>query len=965
MNQILRWKSGLRFYSIKYAAKEPVKYTSTINLPRTKFPTRLAQKARIELERNLIESKFASCYQYQEERHQGAAFILHDGPPYANGDLHMGHAVNKILKDITIRSHVIRDHKVHYVPGWDCHGLPIELKAMAAANAGSKSMNDPIIIRKKSRQFALDAIERQKNQFRSWGVLANWNNISKVYLTFNSNFIVKQLNLFLDLYEKGLVYRDLKPVYWSPSSKTALAEAELEYDANFVSPSLYVRFRLTNCPIAISKESCKHIFALIWTTTPWTLPSNQAICYNSNLMYALVKLESDNKQLHGKDEDRYLIAQSLLEDFQKTTNKICVVEQLIQGDELKNCTYQHPVFREQQSLPFFNAAHVQEFKGTGLVHTAPAHGLDDFIICMKNGISIRSIVNEEGIYDNGAPSYLEGKMVLDDGNELVMNHLKKDIVFVSTLTHSYPIDWRTKKPVIIRASQQWFINTAALKDKAIEEIDKIAVYPRVNAEASKKSLKAQVAKRPYWCISRQRAWGVPIPVLYEKTSGKVLLNKKLLQHICDLTIKEDNIDFWWSQPMEKVLPPSFLNEFNLEASDVVRGSDIFDIWFDSGSTWSQVLENQQAADLYLEGCDQFTGWFQSSLLLSIAARNCTPYKALFIHGFAVDENGHKMSKSLGNIISPKDISAKYGVDSLRWWVAAHGTQHMAINVSHQLVQQAAESLGKIRAILRYLNGSIEDKSLKSSNMLTTTAESYLNRFLLSQLYSFEKEVFSLYDCYEYNRVIACIQNFVTNQISANYIHLIKDRFYCGTTKEIENIRFTLKQCYTLLCKALWPIAPLLVEESWNDSKNFYENKFQAEPTWKDESVENVMEKALELKRALNQQTKSKNSWFLSLQVNCSKNALNLLERLHPLNSSSTESELCEILQVNSVNLQSFTSPTAPLDFEIDIVSRSDIELCPRCRRFAIRSNNDIKHDICQRCALCLHLAKEFKTVKMD
>uniref|UniRef100_A0A1A9W7X8 isoleucine--tRNA ligase n=1 Tax=Glossina brevipalpis TaxID=37001 RepID=A0A1A9W7X8_9MUSC len=943
MYQLL-WRNGLRLYSIKHAAKEPVKYKSSINLPRTKFPTRLTQKTRDELERNLIESKIVACYKYQEEQHRDPAFVLHDGPPYANGDLHMGHAVNKILKDITIRSQVVRGRKIDYIPGWDCHGLPIELKALT----GTKDTNDPITIRKKSRQFALDAIDRQKNQFRSWGVLANWNDIKKVYLTFNANFIVKQLHLFFNIYEKGLIYRDLKPVYWSPSSRTALAEAELEYDANFVSPSLYVRFRLTNWPNFIDEVSSKHIFALIWTTTPWTLPSNQAVCYNSNLTYALVKLKSDNKQSDSEGEDRYIIAQSLLEDFQKTSNKICTVEQLIQGYELKNCTYQHPVFREQRTLPFFDAAHVQEFKGTGLVHTAPAHGPDDFLICMNNNIPTRSFVNEEGIYGNEAPSYLRGKTVLDDGNDLVMTNLKEDIVFASTLKHSYPVDWRTKKPVIIRASQQWFINTSALKDKAIEEIDKVAIYPRVNAEASRKSLKAQVMKRPYWCISRQRSWGVPIPVFYEKVSGKVVINKKLLQCICDLTIKEGSIDFWWSQSLEKIFPPSLLEEFNLKTSDLIRGTDIFDIWFDSGSTWSQVLDNQQAADLYLEGYDQFTGWFQSSLLISLAARNCTPYKAIFIHGFTVDENGHKMSKSLGNVISPKDITAKYGVDSLRWWVAAHGTQHMAINVSQQLIQQSAENLGKVRAILRYLNGSTGDKLSKSSTTFTIRAESYLNRCLLSKLHDFEKEIFSLYDCCEYNRVIACIQNFVTNQISANYIHLIKDRLYCGKTEEIENIRFVLTQCYTILCKALWPIAPLLIEESWNGKTNFYEHHFQAHPAWKEESVEHVMEKALELKRLFNQQTKSKNSWLLSLQVNCSENALNLLQHLHPsLNVSLTDSELCEILQVNSINLQSLTSTSS--DFLINTESRSDIELCPRCRRFAIQNNNDI----CQRCVSVL------------
>uniref|UniRef100_A0A034VJ05 Isoleucine--tRNA ligase, mitochondrial n=1 Tax=Bactrocera dorsalis TaxID=27457 RepID=A0A034VJ05_BACDO len=435
----------VRQFSIKQATKPPIKYTDTINLPKTKFPNRLNAVKRLELERNLVEGVFSEAYSYQQQHNHDPAFVLHDGPPYANGDLHMGHAVNKILKDITLRQHTVRGQKVNYIPGWDCHGLPIELKATA----------------------------------------------------------------------------------------------------------------------------------------------------------------------------------------------------------------------------FFAAAHVQDSKGTGLVHTAPAHGPEDFLVGLENKLPVICFVNEDGVYSSKAPDFLKGKDVLGEGDRLVLENIASDVLHAGKITHSCPIDWRTKEPVIIRASEQWFMNTEKLKEQALEEISKINVYPLVQADASRKALMTQVRKRPYWCISRQRVWGVPIPVFYERETKKVILNRSLINHVCDLIKKEGNADFWWSQSVEELLPPNILESFKLSATDLEKSGDIFDIWFDSGSTWSSVLKDEKVADVYLEGYDQFSGWFQSSLLTSVAARNQAPYKSIFVHGFTVDDKGHKMSKSLGNVISPKDIIKEVGVDALR------------------------------------------------------------------------------------------------------------------------------------------------------------------------------------------------------------------------------------------------------------------------------------------------------------
>ncbi|KAH8380256.1 hypothetical protein KR009_009724 [Drosophila setifemur] len=955
MLRILNFRLGNRLYSVKTAKKDAKKYTDTINLPKTKFPNRLTAAKREEQERLILENKIAVSYEYQQEQlveQRKPTFVLHDGPPYANGQLHMGHAVNKILKDITLRQRVAHGQRVNYIPGWDCHGLPIELKATSAA-PGQKALeirqkckyflrglkHSLYSLHSSARSFALEAIESQKEEFKSWGILANWQK-DGIYMTFQPEFIENQLQMFYKLYEKGLVYRDLKPVYWSPSSRTALAEAELEYDPNHISPSVYVRFSLNPNGLEIDAKN-KRIYALVWTTTPWTLPSNQAICYNSSLEYVLVSISG-----HNTDE-LYLMASALVSDFEATTQLKCEIVQTLNGDSLHNLTYRHPIDQEQMDLPFLEASHVQESKGTGLVHTAPAHGPEDFLVSLARKIPVKCLVNEEGVYTKEAPSFLIGKSVLDQGNPLILEHITNDVVHSSTMEHSYPIDWRTKQPVIIRASEQWFINTEKLKAPAADALERVEIYPRANAEASKKALLTQLQKRPYWCISRQRAWGVPIPVLYSRDTGKVVLNSNLIENFCKQLREEGNIDFWWTKSLEELVPSKALKKLGLEAKDLIKGSDILDIWFDSGSTWSAVLKSDKVADLYLEGYDQFTGWFQSSLLMSMAARDCAPYKSLFVHGFTVDEKGYKMSKSLGNVISPKQITKKYGIDALRWWVASHGTQHMSITVSDKLLLNAAENLSKVRGTLRYLKGVIGERATNQKNTPKVLDPSYLNRYLLSQLVDFESEVEKLYNAYEYNRVVACIQNFLANQISAIYVHLIKDRMYCGDEQELIFIRSTLTHCYEQLCKSLWPIVPFLVEESWSyyDTKGgaFHEQCVRSKTEWQDKKATEVINAALDVKRLVNQQAGEVNSWHLAVSIRGNETQLKQLEELHPnLGEPLSNTELCEILQVGSVTLFA----TDDRDLQIALSTLQTL-LCPRCRRYSLDNS---EQETCNRCS---------------
>ncbi|XP_017028496.1 isoleucine--tRNA ligase, mitochondrial [Drosophila kikkawai] len=932
MLRVFNFRIGNRLYCVNAARKDAKKYTDTINLPRTKFPNRLTAAKRAEQERLVLEGKIAVSYEYQEQQQELEkrlpTFVLHDGPPYANGQLHMGHAVNKILKDVTLRQRVAHGQQVNYIPGWDCHGLPIELKATSAA-PGQNALE----IRQKSRAFALEAIQSQKEEFSSWGILANWRK-NDIYMTFQPEFVVNQLQMFCDLYDRGLVYRDLKPVYWSPSSRTALAEAELEYDPSHTSPSVYVRFALN--PDGLEVDA-KQIYALVWTTTPWTLPSNQAICYNESLEYVLVRLQG-----HSPD-DLYLMASALMADFEANTQLKCEVIHTLNSSSLSKLTYKHPIDQEQSDLPFFEASHVQDSKGTGLVHTAPAHGPEDFLVSLARKIPVKCLVNEEGVYTKEAPSFLSGQSVLDQGNPLVLQHIARDVVHSAKLEHSYPIDWRTKQPVIIRASEQWFINTEKLKTPAAEALERVEIYPRTNAEASKKALLTQLQKRPYWCVSRQRAWGVPIPVFYSRESGKVVISSALIEHLCQLLRQEGSMDFWWSRKIEELVPADIAQELGYDIKDLIKGSDILDIWFDSGSTWSAVLKKDKVADLYLEGYDQFTGWFQSSLLMSIAARGCAPYKALFVHGFTVDEKGHKMSKSLGNVISPKQITKKYGTDALRWWVASHGTQHMSITVSDKLLQQAAENLSKVRGTLRYLKGVIGEQEASQERELLRD-RSYLNRYLLSQLVEFELEVAKLYNAYEYNRVVACIQNFIANQVSAVYVHLIKDRLYCGDDQELLAIRQTLTQCYRQLCKSLWPIVPFLVEESWSyydiSGGAFHEQRVQAKPEWEDRKATEVVQAALDVKRLINQQAGEVNTWHLAVTIKGSQ--LKLLKELHPaLDEPLNNSELCELLQVGAVRLVESDNSDVSLT-----ITNLQTSLCPRCRRFSLNPDQET----CQRCS---------------
>ena len=829
----------------------------------------------------------------------------------------MGHAVNKILKDIILKQKIIQGTRVHYRPGWDCHGLPIELKALS-----SHKNKTPLEIRQKARKFASEAILKQKKSFESWGVVGSWQDDSQIYRTFDKSYIKNQLKMFSIMFKKGLIYRDLKPVFWSPSSGTALAEAELEYDENFVSPSLYFRCKVTNSEKLI--EGSENVHALIWTTTPWTLPANQAICFNSVLKYNLVRINSE----------LYIVGADALQNL--VTELGCEIEFVKEIDSklLGSLKYRHPV-NDDEVLPFFDGSHVQADKGTGLVHIAPSHGPDDFLIFLNKKIPLKGLVDEQGRYNSSAPEFLQGKEVLDEGNQLVIKHLESNVVELKELVHSYPIDWRTKKPVIIMASEQWFINTEKIKSKAIAELENVQIYPQKSSQISKNVLQTQLEKRPYWCISRQRSWGVPIPVLYDKTTKTAISNDALIDHWTKLIDETGSMDFWWQREVADLIPSSA----GLDPKNLTKGNDILDIWFDSGVSWSYAMDDKKVADLYLEGVDQFTGWFQSSLMTSVGIRDIAPYKNIFVHGFTVDENGKKMSKSLGNVISPEMIVKKYGTDAMRWWIAGHATQHSLIPVSNKLLEDGVNNLIKIRATLKYLLGVIESGG--NDGKFNAMKLTHLDKFILHKLTEFNESVAQSYENFQFNRIVALVNNFVNTDLSSCYLHLVKDRLYCGYNDEHQKLQKVLMNCYLGLCKSLWPITPFLIEESWSFIKNesFYRDGNEKMEQWNFAESEDIINSVMVVKRKLYTTVNDLNTWKLQVAIDGNAGNLKTLLKLHPtLNEPSSDSELCEILQVSSVILTESKEPDLQISYKV-----AEEELCPRCRRFST------KNVVCVRC----------------
>ncbi|GJQ67952.1 hypothetical protein Trydic_g16709 [Trypoxylus dichotomus] len=912
-------------------------HSNTVLLPKTKLPLRLNGKKLIDRDKLLsCSSQFVELYQWQRKHLDGNEFILHDGPPYANGVPHMGHAINKILKDVILRNNTLQGKRVHYVPGWDCHGLPIELKAIA----NSKDL-DALEIRQKARIFASEAIAKQKEAFISWGVIGDWN---QAYTTYHPSYIKNQIKQFYNLYQKKLVYRDMKPVYWSPSSKTALAEAELEYKTNHKSTAVTVKVKLHSglCIASLQEQ----VFALIWTTTPWTLPSNQAICYNPKLSYSIVQNMVNNEY--------YLLATNLITDISNKVSAELRIVRSLEGTNLKDISYIHPIYRDK-ILYFVPASHAVETKGTGLVHTAPAHGPEDYLVALENNMDILSIVNENGRFTSRAGTHLENLYVLSDGTQAILKLLGNDLLHTEEYVHSYPYDWRTNKPVIIRASKQWFIDTNSIKQKALELLKNVKIIPEIHSEVYRHHFESQLQKRPYWCISRQRSWGVPIPVFYLQDTDEVIINEHTIEAICNF-VKDSGCDFWWKLSVKEIFQE--ISGHNLSLHNIKKGEDILDIWFDSGLSWSNVLPDKQVADLYIEGVDQFTGWFQSSLLTSTALRNEAPYKTIYVHGFAVDEKGKKMSKSLGNVINPQDImlgtkqQKLFGVDTLRWWVACHANQDSIAEVGTTVLQASNDEVQKLRSVLRFAVAGLYDYDSININY---NELKLIDKYMLHLIKCYQKEAQEYLNNYYYHKLNAAVMHFLTNSVSALYYNCIKDRLYCDPQNSLSrrSAQYVLYAILQIVTRSIAAILPHLAEELYSHFPlkvldSFFKTRpFNAPEDWYSEDVLELMHHILNFRKEINKQVGAtgKNK-HVEMFVN-NRQRQKLQEYVDEENFSM---EMADIFQVASVEIVDDT--VSMEEYKVKITT-SNVHNCPRCRRF-LSKNFD---ELCYRCHLVVSNAK--------
>ncbi|KAF9097063.1 hypothetical protein BGX23_009865 [Mortierella sp. AD031] len=817
-------------------AKPESKYGLTLLLPKTDFPLRSEAATR---EAGFRKRCTTELYPWQRENNPGELFVLHDGPPYANGHLHLGHALNKLIKDFVNRHRVMRGFKVDYRPGWDCHGLPIELKALSELKIKDRSQLSPIDVRTVAQASARAAIAVQKEEFLSYGIMGDFDN---GYLTMDKDFETRQLQVFNEMMNKGLIFRANKPVYWSPSSQTALAESELEYKDDHKSRSAWVAFNVDqpskNVKDLLPKDAS--LQAVVWTTTPWTLPANRCVAVHPKLSYTLFHAK-DSSNPANNNNTVYLAATDRMEEMKKrftpaqtsedtSSTPSITLEPIGQvlGEDLVGSQYKHPLTTE--ALPFIAADYVTADSGSGLVHTAPGHGMDDYKACWPLGIEAFCPVNHVGRFTAEAGDALEGLQVQTEGTAKVLEILQErgSLIQEQAYVHKYPYDWRTKKPIILRATSQWFANVGSIKEDALKAIENVKMVP----EAARRRLEGFVQSRTEWCISRQRSWGVPIPVLYEVETDEPLLTQASVQHIIN-TVREFGTDAWWTMSTEELLAPEYRNN----GKTYRRGDDTMDVWFDSGTSWTMIEEKMPrphlpfVADVYSEGSDQHRGWFQSSLLTSVALTGKAPFGTLITHGFLLDEKGFKQSKSIGNTVDPAVVinggknlqkDPAYGTDVLRLW-AASSEYTKDIAIGKTILGQVAESIRKFRNTARFMLGNLN--GFKETDQVPYEELSRLDRFMLSEVYQFSKNVNAAYDEYMFNKVFTQLQYFTSTTLSSFYLDVIKDALYSDAERShqrraIQTVLFHTLNAFT---KSIAPLAPHLGEEVYEHYRDCYKD----------------------------------------------------------------------------------------------------------------------------------------------
>ena len=777
-------------------------YNQTVHLPQTDFPMRAGLPKR---EPEMLQEMYDhDLYHKMVKRNEGKpTFVLHDGPPYANGNIHIGTALNKILKDMIVKHRNMTGWCAPYVPGWDTHGLPIESAVLKDKKVKRDEMTTAQF-RTKCREYAESYIEKMTGQFQRLGVLGEWEN---PYITLLPEFEAKQIEVFGKMAEKGLIYKGMKPVYWCPFDQTALAEAEIEY-ADDPCTTIFVKF-----PVADDKgklgqyADLSRTYFVIWTTTPWTIPGNYAICLNAEFDYVLLQVPSG---------DVYVLAQDLAESVCKAAGidyAACTVLATLKGSAFELMRAKHPLFDRESVI--LNGEHVTLDAGSGCVHTAPGFGAEDFQICQQ--------YDKAGLTHIGVPVPVNAKGVMTDeryngqfyakGNDMVVADLEAEgfLVAKENITHSYPHCWRCKHPIIYRATEQWFCSVDAIKDAAVKACDSIQWKP----EWGKERMTSMITERNDWCISRQRVWGVPIPIFYCDDCGADIVTPETIAHVAAL-FREHGSNVWFDREAAELLPQGFVCP-KCGKAHFTKETDIMDVWFDSGSTWAAVAAERPylkyPADLYLEGGDQYRGWFQSSMLTSIAVNGVAPYKQIATHGWTVDGEGKAMHKSLGNAVSPDEVIKDYGADMLRLWVAsADYTQDMRI--SKDIMKQLSQAYLKIRNTARYMLGNLcdfePDRDLVPAEHLME-----LDRYALHTFNELAKTARAAYDRYEFHAVYRAVYNFCVVDMSNFYLDIIKDRLYCGAEAERRSAQTALYHILDGMTRLIAPILAFTSDEIWH------------------------------------------------------------------------------------------------------------------------------------------------------
>ncbi|MEH2072866.1 MAG: isoleucine--tRNA ligase [Nostoc sp.] len=969
-------------------------YKDTVNLPKTNFEMRAnAIKREPEIQKFWEENKI---YDRLFENNPGELFILHDGPPYANGSLHIGHALNKILKDIINRYQMLQGRKVRYVPGWDCHGLPIELKVLQNMKSAERQNLTPLQLRQKAKEFGLATVNDQRNNFKRYGIWGDWEN---PYLTLKPEYEAAQIGVFGQMFLKGYIYRGLKPVHWSPSSKTALAEAELEYPEGHVSRSIYAAFAITSLAEAVKPllaEYQSDLGVAIWTTTPWTIPANLAVAVNADLNYAVVEVEphppTPSPQAGRGSEEvassspltegvrfRYLIvAADLVERLSSTLGVELTVKATFKGNDLEHTTYRHPLY-DRESPIVVGGDYITTESGTGLVHTAPGHGQEDYIVGQRYGLPILAPVDDNGNFTEEAGQFA-GLNVLGDGNQAVIDALAAagSLLKEEAYPHKYPYDWRTKKPTIFRATEQWFASVEGFREEALKAIATVKWIPA----QGENRITPMVAERSDWCISRQRSWGVPIPVFYDEATGEALLNEEVINHAQKI-IAEKGSDAWWELSVEELLPESYRNN----GKSYRRGTDTMDVWFDSGSSWASVVQQRPElrypADIYLEGSDQHRGWFQSSLLTSVAVNDVAPYKTVLTHGFALDEQGRKMSKSEGNVVDPNTIieggknqkvEPAYGADVLRLWVSSVDYSG-DVRIGKNIIKQMNDVRGKIRNTARFLLGSLDDFD-PEKDAVPFEELPELDRYMLHRISEVFEEVTEAFESFQFFRFFQTVQNFCVVDLSNFYLDVAKDRLYISAKDAFRrrSCQTVLKIALDNLARAIAPVLSHTAEDIWQylPYKTPYKSVFEAgwvqvEEKWRNPELSEFWEALRQLRTDVNkvlEQARIEKLIGSSLEAKAlihipHKQLGDAIKAFNPVKGNGID-ELRYLLLTSQVELldsaeglQGLEYTAQTEDWGIGVV-KADGQKCDRCWNYSTHVGESAEHPlICERCVAAL------------